>query len=106
MFLCTTLRKLGSDSNSDWHSYLLDVRRMPLTPPKVERATKTGMMKANLPYRRSAKVWKRMENESTWMEFKCYPYLCLQLHQKPRTFLYLTTATASDPRTSGTESVV
>ena len=61
LFVRTTLRTLGSDSNSDWHSYLLDVRRMPLTPPKVERATKTGMMKANLPYRRSAKVWKRME---------------------------------------------
>ena len=41
-------------------SYLLDVSKMPLTPPKVERATKTGMMKANLPYRRSAKVCKIM----------------------------------------------
>ena len=57
----TTLRTSGSDSKTVWQSHLLDVRRMPLTPPKVERATKTGMMKANLPYRRSAKVWKRME---------------------------------------------
>jgi hypothetical protein len=35
---------------------LLEVRRMPLTPPKVERATKMGMRKAKGPYRRSAKV--------------------------------------------------
>ena len=38
--------------------YLEEVRRMPLTPPKVERATATGMRKANWPYSLPAKVCK------------------------------------------------
>ena len=33
----------GNNMNLD------DVRRMPLTPPKVERATATGIRKANWP---------------------------------------------------------
>ena len=35
---------------------LEEVRRMPLTPPNVDMATKTGIMKANDPYIRVAKV--------------------------------------------------
>ena len=48
------------------------VRRVPLTPPKVEQATKRDMTQAMLPYSLLEKV----------------------------------TATASEPRTSETESVV
>ncbi len=53
-------------------SYLLEVKRMPFTPPKVDMATKMGMRKAKWPNILSAKV----------------------------------TATASEPRTSGTDKVV
>ena len=41
--------------------YLEEVRRMPLTPPKVERATATGMRKANWPYSLPAKVCKQAD---------------------------------------------
>ena len=36
--------------------YRLEVRRIPLTPPKVDMATKMGIRNAKFPYRRSAKV--------------------------------------------------
>ena len=45
--------------------YLEEVRRMPLTPPKVERATATGMRKANWPYSLPAKVCK-VANSCFW----------------------------------------
>jgi len=41
-------------------AHRLEVRRMPLTPPKVDMATKTGIMKAKLPYKRWAKVYTRI----------------------------------------------
>ena len=40
-------------------NYLEDVSRIPLTAPKVERATKTGIIQAIYPYKRLAKVWKK-----------------------------------------------
>ena len=52
--------------------YLLEVKRIPLTPPKVDMATKIGIKNAKCPNILSVKV----------------------------------TATASDPRTSGTLKVV
>jgi len=58
-FLCLTSQCGGSNKCKNVTSiilYLLDVRRMPLTPPKVDMATNMGMMKANDPYIRLAKV--------------------------------------------------
>ena len=40
--------------------HLLDVNRIPLTPPKVDNATNIGIMKAKLPYILPANDYKEI----------------------------------------------
>ena len=44
--------------------HLDDVNRVPLTAPKVEQATKKGMMKAKLPY--NLAIERREISKSSW----------------------------------------
>ena len=47
----TNALSIFNDDNKDAISiYLLDVNKIPFTPPKVDNATNTGIMKAKLPY--------------------------------------------------------
>ena len=64
------------------------VRRVPLTPPKVEQATNRDMIQAILPY-------NLMMMSETMMIMMVMMYLSEKV-----------TATASDPRTSDTDKVV
>lgn len=43
------------------YCYLLEVNRIPLTPPKVDMATNTGIKKAKWPNILCAKVWNLQE---------------------------------------------
>ena len=45
---------------------LEDVKRIPLTPPKVDRATKTGTIQAQFPYNFSANVTPTASAPKTW----------------------------------------
>ena len=64
------------------------VRRVPLTPPKVEQATNRDMIQAILPY-----------NLMMMLETMMIMMVMMYLSEK-------VTATASDPRTSDTDKVV
>ena len=56
---CTNLDEESSFKvHSLFRSYLDEASRIPFTPPKVERATATGIRKANGPYNLPAKVWQ------------------------------------------------
>lgn len=43
------------------------MKREPLTPPKVERATATGMIQDAAPSSFSPKVWEEKREESSWV---------------------------------------
>jgi hypothetical protein len=45
-------------------AYLAVVKRIPLTPPKVDSATNTGIIHHMTPYNRSANVCKQSDNET------------------------------------------
>ena len=48
--------KIGKISDEFIYSYLLEVKRIPLTPPKVDIATNMGTRKAKYPNTLSANV--------------------------------------------------